>query len=286
MRKPLTRFCFRGSGDITTCANFRPIALLAPISKCAEVVFSSLLREHLEKITSLRMNNSDSAPDAQQNCSSTTTIQEWMDAVDAGFEVDVIFLDCQKAFDRADHQTLLQSLCDHRSPLWMSAVGFHYVTSGVPQGSVLGPLFICLVNAMRSSLSAGTKLALFADDSCPSRIIRSPSDPLALQDDLDSLGRWTQQRKLSSIPKKSVHIRLSRKPNRSTVPTYYLNGVNIPQAVNEIPGCPHQPKPLLEDPHGLVVAKANQRIRYLQSLFPRSCQRARITLFRSLVCLF
>ncbi|OWA55109.1 hypothetical protein BV898_19493 [Hypsibius exemplaris] len=88
------------------------------------------------------------------------------------------------------------------------------VTSGVPQGSVLGPLlYICLVNAMRSSLSAGTKLALFADDSCPSRIIRSPSDTLALQDDLDSLGRWTQQRKLLQSGK-SVHIRLSRKPHR------------------------------------------------------------------------
>ncbi|OQV19454.1 hypothetical protein BV898_06445 [Hypsibius exemplaris] len=200
-----TTLFHKGSSDITTCASFGPIALLAPIFKCAKDFFSSVLREHLEKNRLITDEQFRFRARHSTELLLTITIQQWMDAVDA----------------RRSQVTVVDGV--QSAPI--------DVTSGIPQGSILGPLlYICLVKAMRSSLSAGTKLALFVDDSCPSRIFRSPSDTLGLQDNLDSLGRWTQQRKLSFNPKKIVHIRLSRKPNRSTIPTYYLNGVNIPQA--------------------------------------------------------
>ena len=40
----------------------------------------------------------------------TVTVQEWMDGLAEGYMVDAVFLDCQKAFDRADQQLVIQSL--------------------------------------------------------------------------------------------------------------------------------------------------------------------------------
>ena len=63
------------------------------------------------------------------------------------------------------------------------------LTSGVPQGSVLGPLlFIIYINDLDSGISSD--ISEFADDSRIGRIIRSESDVKNLQGDLDRLNEW------------------------------------------------------------------------------------------------
>ena len=65
------------------------------------------------------------------------------------------------------------------------------VLSGVPQGTVLGPLFFLVyINDILEGLSKGTKLKLFADDSFLYRTIRSIKDTITLQKDLKSLEAW------------------------------------------------------------------------------------------------
>ena len=65
------------------------------------------------------------------------------------------------------------------------------VLSGVPQGTVLGPLlFLIFINDITENLSS--PIRLFADDCLIYREIRSPSDCSLLQKDLDTLVKWSK----------------------------------------------------------------------------------------------
>ena len=93
------------------------------------------------------------------------------------------------------------------------------VLSGVPQGSVLGPiLFIFYINdIMNVQLLAGT-MSLYADDVMFYRIIRSATDYHALQIDIDSLCRWTDRNLLTFNANKCKYMLISRK-KQQTLPS-------------------------------------------------------------------
>ena len=68
------------------------------------------------------------------------------------------------------------------------------VRSGVPQGTVLGPLFFLIyINDISKGLSEGTKIKLFADDSLLYRTIKTSDDSAILQKDLDHLQLWEKK---------------------------------------------------------------------------------------------
>ena len=106
------------------------------------------------------------------------------------------------------------------------------VTSGVPQGSVLGPLlFLIFINDLPNSLNCNVKL--FANDSAMYCEVGEDeiSYSAALQNDLNALDVWSKMWQLNLNKDKCLVMRISRKRERS-VPTYSLDG--IPLVVNSV----------------------------------------------------
>ena len=86
------------------------------------------------------------------------------------------------------------------------------VRSGVPQGTVLGPLmFLLYINDIGHKTSAGTHLRLFADDSLLYREIRSIQDGTILQEDLQTLVEWSATWQMKFHPLKCYHLRVTKK---------------------------------------------------------------------------
>ena len=86
------------------------------------------------------------------------------------------------------------------------------VTSGVPQGTVLGPLlFLIYINDIIENITS--KLRLFADDCLLYRVITSEQDTVALQKDLDILAQWASKWQMKFNISKCTFMRCTRSLN-------------------------------------------------------------------------
>lgn len=101
------------------------------------------------------------------------------------------------------------------------------VSSGVPQGSVLGPLlFLIYVNDLASLIPENVSVRLFADDCVIFKQISSPCDDVALQDALIAIDNWCQNGGMQLNTNKTVLLRITRKLRPSQF-HYTLRGTNI-----------------------------------------------------------
>ena len=159
---------------------------------------------------------------AKRSCQTNLleALEEWTAITDEGKGLDIIFLDYQKAFDSVPHRRLLKKLSCYgikgRILNWVRdfltdrfqrvTVGngsseWGHVTSGVPQGSVLGPvLFLIYVNELPTLVESHIKL--FADDAKMYRAMATPHDAEQLQSDLNALERWSEDWLLKFNPQK------------------------------------------------------------------------------------
>ncbi|GAU99825.1 hypothetical protein RvY_10767 [Ramazzottius varieornatus] len=176
-------------------------------------------------------------------------VHRWSQSLSEEKEVEAVCLDCTKAFDRIPHEVLVRSLQDHgvtgdllellagylRGRTQRVTVGGYYseyneVRSGVPQGSVLGPLFsIVAVNKLSDQVKC--ELFQYADDLVAHHVIARSEDCQAFQECPNQLGENCQEARLSLNPTKSQHIRLSFKTSGSIpVPqgSYHITSQNIP----------------------------------------------------------
>ena len=141
------------------------------------------------------------------------TINDFANCLKNSQQIDAILLDFSKAFDKVDHEGLILKL-EHLGIrnsllLWIRSflIGRRQrvvidgtsspptnVLSGVPQGTVLGPLFFLVyINDISKGLSKNTFIRLFADDSLLYRVIKTPKDAEILQKDLETLQCWEKK---------------------------------------------------------------------------------------------
>ena len=153
-------------------------------------------------------------------------LHSWYSSLEKGDSVDVIFLDFAKAFDKVSHHHLLYKLqCygirghlfswlhdylsdrTHRIIIGGHSSEWMEVSSGVPHGSILGPILLLLyINDFLLSVSC--RIELFADDSVLYRKIASEDDCVQFQDDLLSATSWCDLWKvtLKSEKCKALHV--------------------------------------------------------------------------------
>ena len=131
--------------------------------------------------------------------------------MDEGSPVDVIYLDFQKAFDKDPHQRLILKLKSHGMgnsiinwiEQWLTdrrqrvvvdgeVSSWKSVLSGVPQGSVQGPiLFLVYIDDLEEGVTGN--ILKFADDTKLFRKTKEIGDKQKLQDDIDKLVRWSEK---------------------------------------------------------------------------------------------
>ena len=198
----------KGSKHIPS--NYRPISLTCLVVKVMERCVHKNITAFLNDYDKLKTTQHGFRLNHSCQTKFLETLYQWAGSVDNRKSTDAIFLDFSKAFDSVPHQRLLMKL-NHigiRGPLlqWIESFlsgreqrvviedhssKWSHVTSGVPQGSILGPLlFLIYINDIGDNLTSPTRL--FADDCVLYREITNPSDHITLQQDLDLVLRWSQ----------------------------------------------------------------------------------------------
>lgn len=217
-------------GSRSDPGNYRPVSLTSVFSKLMEAVLREAIMEHMKR------NNLFSPKQFGFISGRSTVLQliqvldEWTEAIDEGDATDVIYCDFMKAFDRVPHKRLMAKVKSYGidGPLlqWINnflagrrqcvmvngeASDWREVTSGVPQGSVLGPLlFVLFINDLPDVAKNGSQVYLYADDTKVFRRIRTDEDCDQLQEDIDEIYRWSERWMLNFHPDKSKHMRIGR----------------------------------------------------------------------------
>ena len=206
--------------------NYRPVSLTSQVCKVLERIVKKGITAHLSSNNLLSKQQHGFTQKRSCMTNLLETLEDWTSEVDQGNSVDCVFLDFRKAFDSVPHRRLVKKLQsygirgnllawiqDFLSNRWQKVVirngesAWGHVTSGVPQGSVLGPtLFLLFVNELPSLVEG--RIKMFADDCKLYRPIGDTTDGQSLQQDLFELEKWTDQwlLKFNSSKCKVMHI--------------------------------------------------------------------------------
>ena len=244
-------------GDKCVAANYRPVSLTCVSCKLLEHILCSQIRDYLDKHGIITPYQHGFRQRLSCESQLLVTTHDLLKRLDKKDEVDIAILDFSKAFDVVPHQRLLRKLrlygIEGRTLDWISCflqgrtqsvvvdgVRSHSrnrtdgddVLSGVPQGTVMGPLlFLMYINDLPSVLDPTTACRLFADDCLIYRSINSIADHVALQKDLEALYNWGLKWGLKFNVSKCNIMHLDRKQVHST--RFYTLGGEVINSVSE-----------------------------------------------------
>ena len=270
---------YKGSGSSKSPNNYRPVSLTSVSCKVMESCVKDVVLKHLLENSLLTWHQHGFLPKRSTLTELLECLNYWMEAINRGEHVDVMYIDLRKAFDSVDHKKLIQK-CEAygirgKSIAFIKAfltnrwqrvkVGdvfsqWSRVTSGVPQGSVLGPLlFLIYINDMPDVISS-CEIKLYADDA---KIFRSRESTMSravgLQHDLTSLQIWCEEWQMQINGSKCSLLQIGW--NRNVVTQYTVGGVVAPNetSVKDL-GVSVSGRLNFSEHCGRISSKASQRV--------------------------
>ena len=228
-------------GQKSDPANYRPVSLTSVPGKVMERVIKETMMSHLSRNQLIKTSQHGFMP--KKSC--TTNLLEYLEmltkAVDSGEKVDVVYLDFAKAFDLVPRLRLVAKLKAHGFSgellQWISTwlkgrsqrvvingklSDWIAVTSGVPQGSILGPiLFAIFINDIDDGIANIVDILLkFADDTKVGKVIRGEADRIRLQEALNKLCSWADKWEMRFNVNKCHVMHLGRNNERHNYTMY------------------------------------------------------------------
>ena len=226
--------------------NYRPVSLTPICCKTLEHVIADHLMDYLSEHNLLSPHQFGFRRGRSTVEQLLLVYEEIYKAVDSGKTVDLILFDYSKAFDKVCHQILLEKLMsigiDGKLLKWIASFlegremqvavkgqlsSSRPVESGVPQGSVLGPLlFLIYVNHIGSKLTSNYKI--FADDlklyACvnPSLSGACPGTAQSIQADINTLHGTSESWGLTLNREKCAVLRFTRNSGEPVPPEYFF----------------------------------------------------------------
>ena len=221
--------------------NYRPVSLTSVPCKIMEKLVKKAIVNHLEANDLISKHQHGFVN--KKSC--VTNLLECLDYSTKTMSeknfIDIILLDFAKAFDKVPHRRLLKKIENYgingRLLLWIKAFlgsrrqrvilgettsNWTQVLSGVPQGSVLGPvLFILYINDLPETMT--NKNSIYADDTKILGKIRSDhvqEDSSSLQNDIDTTVKWTDKWLMRLNPEKCKVIHIGKK---NSINAYFMS---------------------------------------------------------------
>ena len=225
-------------------SNYRPISITCILSK----LFESIIRDSLMKYF---MNNKlfsekqfGFLPGRSTSLQLLNILDDWTQRLEAGGQVDVVYTDLEKAFDKVPHRLLLYKLkkynVDPQILKWIDSFlvgrvqrvvidgtgsGWCDVISGISQGFVLGPfLFLVYINDLVKFCQSnnGAIVYLYADDTKIYNYVSCDSDRKVLQETLNLMVSWINDYLLRLNVDKCKHVSYGRNVDNSS--EYFIDG--------------------------------------------------------------
>ena len=290
-------------GSKKVAGNYRPVSLTSIACK----VLESLIRDHV--INFMKSNKLFTNKQFGFLGGRSTVLQllilldQLTEILDGGGAIDIIYFDFAKAFDRVPHHRLMLKLASYgisgnvydwiKSFLsgrmqrvvvngcfseWLG------VTSGVPQGSVLGPLlFVIFINDLPDVVGDESIMYLFADDAKLGHEIACLDDTLYVQNDVNSMKAWGKKWLMEYHPQKCKVLQLGKNPLKGQY-AYKLDGHELEFVSSEKDlGVTFDDQLSFDQHMSQKISKANQILGVIRRTFQHLDRESFLMLYKSLV---
>ena len=295
---------YKRKGNKSDPSQYRPISLTSQIIKLLERIIRIYLIQYLEMNGSLPDSQHGFRPSRSTVSQLLEQYERILEALASKHNMDIIMLDYAKAFDKINHSILLFKLkklgISGNIGRWIGnfllnrtqrvTVDGHLstpsaVTSGVPQGTILGPvLFLVYIADIGDNLKKST-IASYADDSKVHIIIKEIKDGLDLQIDVETLYNWTTKNLMEFNTTKFEVLKIGdNKDLKESIVYKTPEGEIIPETeLTTDLGLNFNNKGNFGDHIQIKTSKAKQMSGYILRTFVIRNPQPMLTLFKSLV---